>query len=78
MPDQEQYDRICKCRFDTIERKIDALDDRLDRIFIDNGGESLQSKVNANSKLLKLVTGVFALIGSAIISILVWIIKSKL
>lgn len=38
-----QYEKICKSEFGKINEKLDKLDHRL---FEDNGGECLQSKIN--------------------------------
>jgi len=75
MKESEQYTQVCKDRFDGIEGK---LDDIIDRLFLDNGNECLQSKVNNNARIIKLIAGVFAVIGSAIVSVIGWIIKAKL
>jgi hypothetical protein len=42
----EQYDRICKDEFQKIN-------DRLDKIFIDNGNESFQSKLNRHEQFIR-------------------------
>jgi hypothetical protein len=44
--EQQQYDRICRDEFQKIN-------DRLDRIFIDNGSESFQSKLNRHEEFIK-------------------------
>lgn len=46
----EQYQEICKERFDEIIEKIDSLDKKL---FHDNGNECLQTKINSHAQLLK-------------------------
>ena len=58
-----------------INHKLDKL---FDKLFEDNGGKCLQSRVNNNSLLIKMVVGVFSTIGAAIISMICWIVKGKL
>ena len=43
MPDSQQYDSVCRERFDEI---IDKLDEMNHKLYVDNGTKSLQSKVN--------------------------------
>lgn len=70
-----QYDNVCKAEFVKLHQKLDKINDKL---FIDNGHKSVQSKLNNTAQLLKIITGVFAVIGGAIVSVLAWIIKAKL
>jgi len=75
MKESEQYTQVCKDRFDGIEGK---LDDIIDRLFLDNGNECLQSKVNNNARIIKIIAGIFTVIGTAVVSVICWIIKAKL
>lgn len=75
MKEAEQYTQICKDRFDGIESK---LDDIIDRLFLDNGNKCLQSKINDNTRIIKIIAGIFTAIGTAVISVICWIIKAKL
>ena len=75
---QEQYDRVCKHEFSEINKKLDLLTGNFNGLFKDNGNESIQSKINSNSKTIKLIVGVFSVIGSAIIGLMVWMIKGHL
>ena len=43
MDEKERYDEVCKGEFESLNKKIDNLSQRL---FIDNGKESIQSKMN--------------------------------
>ena len=43
MEEHERYDEVCKGEFHSLHKKIDTLSRRL---FIDNGAESIQSKMN--------------------------------
>ena len=43
MDEQDRYDEVCKGQFDSLHKKIDSLTRRL---FVDNGAESVQSKMN--------------------------------
>lgn len=40
---EEQYEKVCRNEFNKINEKLDKLDHRL---FEDNGGECIQSKIN--------------------------------
>ena len=71
----EQYDEICKEEFAKLHRKLDKIDNKL---FIDNGDKCVQSRVNSNSQLLKIVIGVFSVIGGAVVSVLAWVLKANL
>jgi len=62
----------CKEKFDTIIKKLDNLEKKL---FVDNGGLSHQSKINKNTRDLKIITGIFSAIGTALISVVVIFIK---
>ena len=72
---EQQYDRICKDRFDKIDTKLDKM---FDKLFEDNGGECLQSKINANKAFTKTVTKWFTVIGTAMIGAIVWLFKTKI
>ena len=54
--------------------KFEALDKRL---FKDNGNLSMQSKINKNTRDLKIVTGVFTLIGTFILGLFTIFIKKQ-
>ena len=60
--------------FKVIFSKLDNLHSKL---FEDNGGKCLQSRVNGNSQAIKIVAGIFAAIGTFILTIVGWIIKSR-
>ena len=49
MSETEQYKEVCKGEFAEINSK-------LDRLFMDNGNESFQSKLNRHDLFLKRVT----------------------
>jgi len=61
--------------FKTVFGKLDNLQKKL---FEDNGGKCLQSRVNNNSQMIKIVAGIFAAIGGFILTFIGWIIKSKI
>jgi len=67
MKESEQYAQICEGRFDGIEGK---LDDIIDRLFLDNGNKCLQSKINDNTRIIKIIVGIFIVIGTAVISVI--------
>ena len=70
----DQYSTICKDRFDEIVQKLDKLNDKL---FIDNGGDSLQTQINKNKNWIKSVTGFLTAIGLGLFSMAYWLIKSS-
>jgi hypothetical protein len=49
MSEEQQYEKICKGEFQSIGEKIDYLTHRL---FEDNGGECLQSKINRHEQFI--------------------------
>lgn len=55
MEEKDRYDEVCKGQFESLHAKIANLSDRL---FIDNGSESLQSKMNRHDIWIKRATGV--------------------
>jgi len=48
--------------------------DLINRLFIDNNGDCIQSKINANSRAIKILSGIFATIGTAVLG---WVLKIK-
>ena len=50
MPDSQQYDSVCRERFDEIIDKLDKMNMKYDemnkKLYYDNGSKSLQSRVN--------------------------------
>ena len=61
----------CGKRFDTIDEKLDEISRRL---FMDNGSQCLQSKVNENTQNIKRILGVFGFIGTIILAVIGWIL----
>ena len=72
MCNTERYKEFCERRFDAIDAALRHLNDQL---FMDNGGDCLQSKVNENRRWIKILTGVFAAIGTFTLSVIGWIVK---
>jgi hypothetical protein len=62
MNESEQFKTICKGEFAHINKK-------LDRMFIDNGNESFQSKLNRHDQFLKRVTRIGYIITIPLIGI---------
>ena len=75
MNETDQYQNICRNRFDRLDEKLDRLNDHL---FEDNGDDCLQSRINKNSYFIKLLTGIFVAIGTALLSAVIWVIKAKI
>ena len=82
-PDMEQYNAICKERFDEIRNS--ARDDKheilatikglSDRLFMDNGNECIQSKLNRHDKWIKGVIAVGAVIATGLFGVALWVLK---
>jgi len=49
MGESEQYKEVCKGEFEKINHK-------LDRLYVDNGGESFQSKINRHELFILRIT----------------------
>ena len=54
---EEQYKTVCKTEFKEINDKLDSL---MDKLFIDNGNECLQSKINRHNNWIKGMMGFLA------------------
>jgi len=65
MDDHEKiYKAFCRDRFEEILTEIRELRDRL---FVDNGGESIQSRLNRHEKYIKIWNWFLVIMGGAII-----------
>ena len=71
---EENEHRILR-KLSDLDKKLEALERRL---FLDNGNLSLQSKINRNSQTLKLVVGVFTVIGTFVLTLLGVFIKRQI
>ena len=56
-------------------RKLVSLETRL---FLDNGGLSLQSKINQNTNTVKLMLKGFSVVGFVILTVVGWLVFDKL
>ena len=72
MPNCPTQIEECHQKFDTIIDKLDKLNERL---FIDNGNPSLQSKVNKNRTIIKTVVKTLVFIGIWVMGIIAYIIR---
>ena len=61
-----------------LQQLCEKVDNLYDKLFEDNGGVCLQSKVNSNSQWIKIITGIFAVVGAFILTVVGWIVKSKI
>lgn len=61
---EEQYEKVCAPHFEEIRLAIGRFDSCLtdvkERLFIDNGRKSLQSRVNDNARWVKWLIGIFS------------------
>ncbi len=68
----QQYKEVCEPQFKRILKGIAEINHRL---FLDNGNECLQSKVNRHNVWLRILTGICSTVGIAIVGLLIWIAK---
>ena len=60
------------------EQVLKELKELNHKLFIDNGNPSMQSKINANTRKLNLVTGIFTVIGTFILGVVGFFIKKQI
>ena len=65
MNHEEYYEKICKPAFDEILLEIRDLKKRL---FIDNGMDSVQSRLNKHDRVIKIWCWVIGVIGATVLS----------
>ena len=68
MSDQDQYDNVCKPEFEEIKAMLNKIHNRL---FIDNGTECIQSKLNFHGRVIKIMAWGLGVMCVAIIGALV-------
>jgi len=63
---QEQYDRVCKGEFDRIHRKLDDIADsqsnQHNRLFVDNGAPCVQTRLDRNDRMWKIMIFVLTVV----------------
>ncbi len=69
---QDQYDNICKERFDEI---LTAVHEIQNRLWKDNGKESIQSTINRHDKWIKWVAGGMTIISTGLFGVALWVLK---
>ena len=75
MDAEKQYETICKQEFQDISEKLDKLNDRL---FMDNGRECLQSKINRHNDWIKRFGGFLACLWGVVIIVITALVKKWL
>jgi hypothetical protein len=78
MDDEELYDKFCKNQFKSIKGMIGAMHNRL---FVDNGRESLQSRINRIDAWVSKITKFTAAVGVVVLGLTIehiWSVVSKL
>jgi len=75
MDAEEQYEKVCKKEFQDISEKLDKLNDRL---FMDNGRECLQSKINRHNDWIKRFGGFLACLWGVVIIVITALVKKWL
>lgn len=73
--DQSLYEQTCKPEFGHIKEKLDHMSNRL---FIDNGSESFQSRLNRHDRWIKGVMAIVSAIALAILSVGVYLVQERL
>lgn len=61
--ERKQYENICKAEFNHIKAQLDKV---LGKLYIDNGGESFQSKINRHDIWIRRFTRVLIAVGVAV------------
>jgi len=74
MDEEQQYDKVCKGRFDVIDSKLDNITRRL---FYDQDGKCLQSKVDWHDRALKVIFIILGGIGISLLGFLLHLIGGK-
>jgi len=69
---ENQYAKYCKDKFTDVILKLDSLNNRL---FVDNGTECLQSKINRHDKLLTTMTWALGIAYVTLLSIMGYSIR---
>ena len=55
MDEENRYELVCKSEFHSINKKLDTITSKL---YVDNGGESQQSKINRHDIWIRRATGI--------------------
>ena len=75
----EQYNSVCKERFDEILCAIKDLKSGQEathrRLFVDNGKESHQSRLNRHDRWIKTIAGAGIVVSTGIFGLVIWLIK---
>ena len=79
MPDQEQYNNVCKARFDEGKEQFTQIIGKIEqlhnKLFLDNGSECLQSKINRHDGWIKRVMIVTGAIATGLLGVTLWVLK---
>ena len=82
MDAEEQYKKVCQKEFQCIIAKLDKFDDKLDkfndRLFMDNGRECLQSKINRHDDWVKRFGGFLVCLWGVVIIVITALVKKWL
>ena len=68
MLEKDQYNSVCKPEFEEIKDMLNKIHNRL---FIDNGTECIQSKLNYHGKVIKIIAWGIGVMYVAIVGVLV-------
>lgn len=67
----EQFSKYCKPKMESIELKIDML---INRLYKDNGSESIQTKLNR----LESMAGMIKYMAITVLGLLIWVAKVQI
>lgn len=62
-----RYEVVCKREFENINTKLDKM---MNQMFVDNGSESWQSRLNRHDRWIKAVMVVIGVIGVSVVGII--------
>ena len=74
MNHEEYYEKICKPAFEEI---LTEIRDVKNRLFVDNGESSIQSRLNKQDRTLKIWCWVICVVGAAALTGLIDVVKTK-
>ena len=74
MDESQQYEKVCKGEFACVREK---LDDIRNKLYVDNGGESFQSRLNRHDRWMKVIMGIVAALALAILSFCLFMAQEK-
>ena len=79
MPNQEQYNNVCRARFDEGRERFDEILIKIEqlhnKLFLDNGSECLQSKINRHDGWIKRVCVALGFVATVLIGVILCVLR---